>query len=222
MPSNSRSQQRLFGWVHACQNGTAKHCPPNISKVASSISPKDAEDFARTKHDGLPERKKKGKKMKKKKRLKSYKEYKDLQVMQENLNQAGRTMAGMTMGDPNQAHQAAVQAGISTQKYFRVMSKWLNDIEQKMGLKNQQGGENANQWHQQAVQVLQSVLMAAAGGKQQWSMNQQLKNFKKTNNAATANAPAAPAVQQNTPSAQGAGGVVAGGGGGPTPLNAIN
>jgi hypothetical protein len=30
-------------------------------KTAGSISPKDAEDFARTKHDGLPEKKKKKK-----------------------------------------------------------------------------------------------------------------------------------------------------------------
>ncbi len=71
MPSKSKSQQRLFGWVHACQKGTASNCPPNISKVAGSIKPSDAEDFARTKHKGLPERKKK----KKKHKLKTFREW---------------------------------------------------------------------------------------------------------------------------------------------------
>jgi hypothetical protein len=57
MPASSRSQQRLFGMVHACQksNKCASH---KISKIAATIKPQDAKDFAKTKHDGLPEQKK--------------------------------------------------------------------------------------------------------------------------------------------------------------------
>ena len=63
MPSVSKSQQRLFGWVHAVQKGEAKNAPEKIKRIASSISKKDAKHFAETKHDGLPDKKKK--KMKK-------------------------------------------------------------------------------------------------------------------------------------------------------------
>ncbi len=55
MPSKSKSQQRLFGQVHNCQkNGVCSS--EKIKKIASSIDAKDAEDFARTKHKGLPDR----------------------------------------------------------------------------------------------------------------------------------------------------------------------
>jgi hypothetical protein len=64
MPSTSKSQQRLFGMVHACQK-YGKCGSGEIQKVAKNIDPKDAEDFAKTKHKGLPERKKKKKKKKK-------------------------------------------------------------------------------------------------------------------------------------------------------------
>lgn len=61
MPSKSKSQQRLFGMVHACQK-YGKCASPKISEIAKRISAKDAEDFAKTKHDGLPEQKKPAKK----------------------------------------------------------------------------------------------------------------------------------------------------------------
>lgn len=66
----SKSQQRLMGWVHAVQ----KYGVPaseKIKEIAGTIKPKDAEDFARTKHKGLPAKKKK----KKKKKLKSFREW---------------------------------------------------------------------------------------------------------------------------------------------------
>lgn len=201
MSSSSRSQQRFFGWVNACQKGTAKHCPPNIAKVASSISAKDAEDFAKTKHEGLPERKQK--EPMKKKSLKSYTEFSEERI-EEQLNSQQRQLAGMSMGDPQQAHQAAKSAGINVQRYYRFMSKWLADIEERMGLKNQQSGENANQWHQQAVGVLQSALNMAAGGKVQWTTAQQLRNFKKKAQGMPTQQP-----QQQPPV------------GGPTPLDSI-
>jgi hypothetical protein len=49
--------------VHACQK-KGECASAEVRKVAGSISDKDAEDFARTKHKGLPERKKKEKKHK--------------------------------------------------------------------------------------------------------------------------------------------------------------
>jgi hypothetical protein len=56
MPASSRSQQRLFGMVHACQKSN-KCASPKIRKIAATIKAKDAEDFAKTKHDRLPEQK---------------------------------------------------------------------------------------------------------------------------------------------------------------------
>jgi hypothetical protein len=56
MPSKSKSQQRFFGMVHKCQK-TGDCASPKVKKVAASISYKDAEDFASTKHKGLPEKK---------------------------------------------------------------------------------------------------------------------------------------------------------------------
>jgi hypothetical protein len=58
MPSKSKSQQRLMGWVHACQTGRGSNCD-RVSKIAGSIKPEDAKDFAKTSHEGLPNRVKK-------------------------------------------------------------------------------------------------------------------------------------------------------------------
>lgn len=204
MPSKSKSQQRLFGWVHACQKGTAKNCPSNISKVANSISYKDAEDFSRTKHEGLPERKKKDKKMKR--RLKSYHEFTNDQVI-ENLNTANRQLAGMTMGaSGNQVRKDANAAKFDSGKPFRLMMKWLSQIES--GLSNvgpsQSGEDTTNNFHPQAVAVLQNILHQAAAGKRQWSAQMQAKSMKQNMG------PTTPTVQQQAPPASG-----------PTPLSAI-
>lgn len=55
MPSKSKSQQRFMGMVHACQK-TGKCASPAVKKAAGSMTDKDAEDFAKTKHKGLPEK----------------------------------------------------------------------------------------------------------------------------------------------------------------------
>jgi len=68
MPSVSKSQQRLFGMVHACQKYN-KCASPKIEKISKSIKKKDAKDFAKTKHKGLPNR------IKKKKKIKKFKEW---------------------------------------------------------------------------------------------------------------------------------------------------
>jgi hypothetical protein len=64
MPAKSKHQQRFFGMVHQCQK-TGKCVSPEVKKVASTISYKDAEEFASTKHDGLPAKVKPKKKKKK-------------------------------------------------------------------------------------------------------------------------------------------------------------
>lgn len=59
MPATSKSQQRLFGIVHSCQKKKTKKgiCnSPNIKKLTKSVKEKDAENFASTKHEDLPEK----------------------------------------------------------------------------------------------------------------------------------------------------------------------
>jgi hypothetical protein len=54
----SKQQQRFMGMVHAAQKGE-KPSSKAVGKVANSMKPKDTADFAKTKHKGLPEKKKK-------------------------------------------------------------------------------------------------------------------------------------------------------------------
>ena len=56
MPAKSKAQQKFFGMVRSYQTGDMKDASPAIKKVAKSISKKDAEDFASTKHKGLPKK----------------------------------------------------------------------------------------------------------------------------------------------------------------------
>jgi len=60
--ASSKSQQRFMGMVHAAQKGELKNPSPAVAKAAKSMSDKDAEDFASTKHKGLPNHVKKKKK----------------------------------------------------------------------------------------------------------------------------------------------------------------
>ena len=53
----SKKQQRFMGMVHAAQKGE-KPASKEVAKVAKGMGKKDAEDFASTKHKGLPEKKK--------------------------------------------------------------------------------------------------------------------------------------------------------------------
>ena len=55
MPSKSKSQQRFFGMVDDYKKGKMKNASNKIKKAANSMSMKDVKDFAKTKHDGLPE-----------------------------------------------------------------------------------------------------------------------------------------------------------------------
>lgn len=56
----SKKQQKFMGMVHAAQKGE-KPASKEVAKVAKTMKKKDAEDFASTKHKGLPEKKKSAK-----------------------------------------------------------------------------------------------------------------------------------------------------------------
>ena len=58
MPAVSKKQQRFFGMVRAAQKGEMDSPSAEVSKAASSMSKSDVKDFAKTKHDKLPEKKK--------------------------------------------------------------------------------------------------------------------------------------------------------------------
>ncbi len=53
----SKAQQKFMGMVHAAQKGE-KPASKEVAKVAKTMKKSDAEDFASTKHKGLPEKKK--------------------------------------------------------------------------------------------------------------------------------------------------------------------
>lgn len=54
MPSKSKSQQRLMGWVYSVMRGDTKNAPKKIKDIAKSMKKKDVRDLASTKHKGLP------------------------------------------------------------------------------------------------------------------------------------------------------------------------
>lgn len=60
MPAVSKSQQRLFGMVHAYNKGelrAGRRLTGMVARLSEGISDEDARHFAKTKHDGLPEKK---------------------------------------------------------------------------------------------------------------------------------------------------------------------
>lgn len=62
MPARSKSQQRLFGAVHAYNEGKfhgSRAFRQRVAALARHISAEDARHFAETPHDGLPEKKEK-------------------------------------------------------------------------------------------------------------------------------------------------------------------
>lgn len=55
--ASSKKQQRFMGMAHAMQKGEqVKGASPELKKVANTMKKGDAEDFASTKHKGLPEK----------------------------------------------------------------------------------------------------------------------------------------------------------------------
>ena len=71
MPSKSKKQQRFMGMLYHCKE--TGDCPDkDIKEKAKKIKKKDVQDFAGTKHKGLPEKVRK----KKRKKRKSAQEFK--------------------------------------------------------------------------------------------------------------------------------------------------
>ena len=54
----SKKQQRFFGMVRATQKGEMENPSPEVAKVAATAKRSDVKDFAKTKHKGLPMKKK--------------------------------------------------------------------------------------------------------------------------------------------------------------------
>ena len=54
MPSKSKSQQRFMGMVRAAQKGELENPSKSVKKAAKSMDKDDVDDFASTKHKGLP------------------------------------------------------------------------------------------------------------------------------------------------------------------------
>ena len=58
MPAKSKAQQKFMGMVHAAQKGETP-ASAAVAKAASQMDKEDAEDYASTKHKGLPKKMKK-------------------------------------------------------------------------------------------------------------------------------------------------------------------
>jgi hypothetical protein len=54
--AKSRSQQRLMGMALAYKRGEMKDASASVKRMADSMSEKDLEDYAKTKHDKIPEK----------------------------------------------------------------------------------------------------------------------------------------------------------------------
>ena len=61
MPARSKQQQKLFGLALAVKKGDVpkSDVSKDVKDIVDKMSKKDIEDFASTKHKGLPEKKKK-------------------------------------------------------------------------------------------------------------------------------------------------------------------
>ena len=55
MPAKSKAQQKFMGMVHRAQKGE-KAASAAVAKVAKRMKKTDAEDYASTKHKGLPKK----------------------------------------------------------------------------------------------------------------------------------------------------------------------
>lgn len=53
----SQAQQKMMGMALAYKRGEMDDASPEVKKMADSMSMKDLEDFAKTKHKGLPDKK---------------------------------------------------------------------------------------------------------------------------------------------------------------------
>ena len=113
MPSKSKSQQKFFGIVHGLQKGTVD--PEDVSDKAKDVADKidydDAEDFAKTKHKGLPDKVKKDKN----EQLRDFIKTEIKKVMNESSSLTFKRMEGL----------ATMQALDAFDKSIRIIKKDL-------------------------------------------------------------------------------------------------
>jgi hypothetical protein len=100
----SKKQQRFMGMVHAAQKGD-KPASGAVAKVAKGMGKKDAEDFAATKHKGLPE------KVKAKKKDESVEETAD--APKEKKSSGGYNFGGSVYESLDRKFQQALTEGMN-------------------------------------------------------------------------------------------------------------
>lgn len=116
MPAKSKKQQRFFGMVHARQKGKDVG-GRDVEKVAKDIDPEDAEDFASTKHKGLPEKVKE-----KKDECSLWEQWKNLREIQEPLHRGPNIYSQQDQQD--QQKQPAIPAGGYESKISQWKKRW--------------------------------------------------------------------------------------------------
>lgn len=164
MPAKSVAQQRLMGMAHACQK-YGKCASKEVKDLSKRIEPKDAEDFARTKHKGLPKRKGK-------KKMQSYDEW-DAEQRNEGLlgGAAGAVIGGAVGGAPGAV--AGGYLGHKATSKDDKMKKGMKKDDKKKAKKNEG-----------FLNELAPVLAAAASGA---AMGGGMAVGKKVVNSATGN-----------------------------------
>lgn len=111
MPAKSKSQQRFFGMVRACQK-KGICASKEIKKVADDISKKDAEDFASTKHKGLPN------KVRKKKSSSRFSEWLIERAKKDCITKESTLSSGTTGGTGDiETFKRTIGPGIIRRKY---------------------------------------------------------------------------------------------------------
>jgi hypothetical protein len=144
----SKQQQKFMGMAHAMQKGEKiKGASPELKKVAKTMKKGDVEDFAKTKHKGLPEKKKK--------------EETDESTVAGSVATAptgGKAAKGMMFGKGVYESQIAE----SFEKKLNMISEGMS-INMSMG-ENGQKSLTVNATDEDAMHLAQILKMAGLGG----------------------------------------------------------
>lgn len=109
--SKSKSQQRFFGQVDAVQKGdmSAADASPAIAKAAKDMKHSDVEDFAKTKHKGLPNKVEEGEN-----ETSEYLDKKDNNIKEDTQTMANMATTDSDMTMANRADSSTVEMGMSS------------------------------------------------------------------------------------------------------------
>jgi hypothetical protein len=119
MPSVSKSQQKLFGLVKAVKAGDVKagEVSKNVKDIAKSMSTKEIDKFAGTKHKGLPEKKKEVKKDVKKESV----------IMKKNTEESLRSLIRNVIKETiNEADERNFMLTNKGKAFFEFMKEWTS------------------------------------------------------------------------------------------------